>query len=74
VEGWIRSEEFSGENFSWWKLQMLQAKETQEIVTGEKERMSVIGLHGTRRRIEMLVLLLSYVFYNLLMKNTCKRL
>jgi len=53
---------------------MLQAKETQEIVTGEKERMSVIGLHGTRRRIKMLVLLLSYVFYNLLMKNTCKRL
>jgi iron only hydrogenase large subunit-like protein len=54
VEGWICSEEFNGENFSWWKLQMLQAKETQEIVTGEKERMLVIGLHGTRRRIEML--------------------
>ncbi len=74
MEGWICSEEFSGENFSSWKLQMLQAKETQEIVTGEKERLLVIGLHGTRRRIEMLVLLLSYVFYNLLMKNTCKRL
>jgi hypothetical protein len=34
---------------------MLQAKETQEIVIGEKVRMLVIGLlHGTRRRIELL--------------------
>jgi hypothetical protein len=33
---------------------MLQAKETQEIVTGEKETMLVIRLHGTRRRIELL--------------------